>query len=310
MSDLPDPIKEVGNLLVTLGFANKKNDCLRLNGLALYRYRGCWVLAEPACVIPTLYFGSDSIALASRLAPINGCAALDLCAGPGIQTLILAAAGMHVTSVEINLFALRLLEANASLNLIKEPIDERQGDLFSCIDDAERYDVITANPPLLPIPKGIPYPFVGDGGSYGLDVTLQIVAKAGLHLTSTGYLQTIGITTITGIEITQEKLLKQYLKNAGLDAVLTIIQQGDVSSGSLWNKMVAETSWGFAPRAYRDYEQAEKSVSDRYKALGVDGVCSYTLRAWKGNGALQIIDLSDPSSCSLSWFITKQEDCL
>lgn len=41
------------------------------------------------------------------------------------------------------------------------------------------------NPPLLPIPDEIPYPFVGDGGQSGLDITLHILKGGDTHLEKT-----------------------------------------------------------------------------------------------------------------------------
>lgn len=38
------------------------------------------------------------------------------------------------------------------------------------------------NHPLLPIPDEIPYPFVGDGGQSGLDITLHILKGGDTHL--------------------------------------------------------------------------------------------------------------------------------
>ncbi len=37
-----------------------------------------------------------------------------------------------------------------------------------------RFDLICMNPPLLPIPSGLGYPFIGDGGPDGLAVTRRV----------------------------------------------------------------------------------------------------------------------------------------
>ncbi len=44
------------------------------------------------------------------------------------------------------------------------------------------FSLVVVNPPLLPIPDEIPYPFVGDGGQSGLDITLHILKGGDTHL--------------------------------------------------------------------------------------------------------------------------------
>jgi hypothetical protein len=58
--------------------------------------------------------------------------------------------------------------------------------------DHGTWDLITFNPPLLPVPDVIRYPFVGDGGGDGLHLTRQIVEDYLPRLTPGGSMDFIG----------------------------------------------------------------------------------------------------------------------
>lgn len=77
-----------------------------------------------------------------------------------IQGLILTNCGMDVTSVEINPFVVDLCKKNTAINSLDDETRVLEGSLYSPLRDDSCFSLVVVNPPLLPIPDEIPYPFV------------------------------------------------------------------------------------------------------------------------------------------------------
>ncbi|TNJ40807.1 methyltransferase [Phaeobacter sp. B1627] len=138
----------------------------------------------------TLYFGPESVALGLRIDPEVGSRVLDLCAGPGFQTLVAARKAREVVAVEINPAAAGLLTLNAALNQLTN-IKVICADLVD-VQLEGRFDMLIANPPLVPIPQDISYVLCGDGGPDGLWVTRKILGRLDDWLTETGRIHFVG----------------------------------------------------------------------------------------------------------------------
>jgi release factor glutamine methyltransferase len=97
--EIPNGIAESLSVLEGLGLCghDPEGDLVWLPGLCLTRVRGMWLLAQRPQIAPTLYVGDDSLALANHLVVGPG-AALDLCAGPGLQALVCAICGSRAGS--------------------------------------------------------------------------------------------------------------------------------------------------------------------------------------------------------------------
>lgn len=89
---------------------------------------------------------------------------------------------MDVTSVEINPFVVDFCKKNTAINSLDDETRVLEGSLYSPLRDDSCFSLVVVNPPLLPIPDEIPYPFVGDGGQSGLDITLHILKGGDTHL--------------------------------------------------------------------------------------------------------------------------------
>lgn len=74
--------------------------------------------------------------------------------------LILTNCGMDVTSVEINPFVVDLCKKNTAINSLDDETRVLEGSLYSPLRDDSCFSLVVVNPPLLPIPDEIPYPFV------------------------------------------------------------------------------------------------------------------------------------------------------
>lgn len=160
-------------------------------GLALIPAHGYLLLTQRPNVNPMIYFGADSAALAAHLMPPAGAECLDLCAGPGIQAMICSGPAKHVVAVEINPLAASYAELNVVMNDLEGRVEVRNGDLFKAVPGIE-FDFICANPPLLPFPPELPYPFVGHGGADGIEVTRKILHGLPGALRPGGLCQIIG----------------------------------------------------------------------------------------------------------------------
>ena len=191
--DLPAKVVDGLEAVARAGFCVATEGRLRLTGLTLTRTDGLWYLAELPSPGQTLYFGPDSSALINRLTFCRG-RALDLCSGPGVIGLILALRGADVTGVEINPVSLQLSKVNASLNGLNDTYEPRLGDLYAAVGHEERFDLVVANPPLVPIPHGFDFAFVGDGGDDGMRVTWRMLESLDHVLTDDGVSQTLGAT--------------------------------------------------------------------------------------------------------------------
>jgi len=173
-----------------LGLASEEDGFVRLKGIRLVRHLGVWVFCEAEHAGMSLYYGDDSLALGRLLAPIRG-RALDLCTGVGSQGLLCALTAEQVVCVEKNPAVSDLFHLNAALNGLSDKVELRIGDLCDAVR-GERFDYVCCNPPLLPIPQGIPYPFVGDGGPDGQAVVRRILQALPSLLSDTGRCQIVG----------------------------------------------------------------------------------------------------------------------
>ena len=152
---------------------------------------------------PVMYIGPDSLALVHHflLGWINNQQKeknhhrwLDLCTGSGIQAIVAASLGLcqHVVCVDVNTRALRFARFNAALNgvneshisfvqadLLKQPPTNDTSFLASgLLRNGRRFQVITANPPFLPVPPTLDanrrHGLFSSGGPSG-DAVLQAV---------------------------------------------------------------------------------------------------------------------------------------
>lgn len=277
-----------------------------LGGLSLVRFRGVWLFVETQHVGMTLYFGGDSIGLARRLRVHRNGKALDLCSGPGIQALVLALSGMHVTSIDINPLASKLCSLNAELNGVKDLVEVYTSNLYDVLPKGCSYDLIVANPPLLPIPRSVPYPFIGDGGIDGLTLTTRILNGAKTRLTQEGMLILIGMTTGTIEGINTKDKIKKALASTGLSGCMTIINTYDVSIDSGYVRGIAATSAAFAHQRFTSMDEAIESVYEGYHSMNCESVCTFVLRAWKdfqGLGSLYIQDISSTKNSQGTWIL-------
>jgi hypothetical protein len=142
---------------------------------------------------PAIYFGFDSVALGLYQNPTPGGISLDLCSGSSIQAMIAAQHSRRAYGVEINPRAANIARFNVRLNALEDKVQIVNRSLEDYADEvAEPLDLVTFNPPLLPVPPALDYPFVGDGGGDALDISRRALHAYLPHLAPGGAIEFIG----------------------------------------------------------------------------------------------------------------------
>lgn len=273
-------------------------DRIWLGGLTLLPVQGLWLLCHMPKPNPTLYFGDDSVGLALRLSASPGQRGLDLCAGPGIQALRLAQMGADVVAVEINPMGAALAQLNAAANGLSDRIEVRIGNLFEVVDD-ERFDRITANPPLLPMPEDMPYPFVGHGGPDGLNVTRRIIEGLPCRLAPLGNARLLGTTLSDGYLPLCLDEIDTMARKLGLDMTFYVTAHHALCDGAVYFEGLAATSSGTGKVDLATARSRYRAFLDERHATHL---IAYFLHVVEGAGRLNLVDVASDPPGDL-WFV-------
>ena len=74
---------------------------------------------------------------------------------------------------------------NAVLNGLQRRYLAQEGDLFATVA-ARKFDLVTANPPFIPVPEGLPFPVYGAGGEDGRLVLGPLLRQLPRYLAPSG----------------------------------------------------------------------------------------------------------------------------
>jgi len=159
------------------------------NGFSIVPYQNLFFLVDLVYLLPNAvrrapeaYIGLDSYICSNyHFNPSSNDKILDLCCGPGFQMISALKGAQSCLGVEINPFAKTVCQFNIILNEMTERAEVRCGSLYGPVKD-ERFSIIYANPPFIPIPKGIDYPIPGHGGEDGTDILKKIYEEMDHHL--------------------------------------------------------------------------------------------------------------------------------
>jgi release factor glutamine methyltransferase len=149
--------------------------------------------------------------------------ALDLCTGSGCVAIAFGhrRPTWRVTAVDISAEAIDLARENALRTGVAWGLRFVVGDLFSALDPAERFELITANPPYIPSAevggldadvRDFEPRLALDGGANGLDVHTAIVSQARRRLVPQGVLA-------VEVGFNQAPAVAELLERAGFEAV-------------------------------------------------------------------------------------------
>ncbi len=134
-----------------------------------------------------VYLGPDSVLLARALPQSPGLRVLDLGAGCGVQGLLGVPEPREAVLTDIEPRAARFCALNAELCGRTDRVRVVLGDLYAPVV-GERFDLIACLPPYVPVPDGVPYTDVANGGRDGLALLRRLLGGAGDHLRPGGQL--------------------------------------------------------------------------------------------------------------------------
>ncbi len=269
--------------------------------LVLIPILGFWYFCQKPQVNPTIYFGDDSLALVNRLTPRRQGRSLDLCSGPGIQAIICSNFAAEVTAVEINPFPYSLAKINVAINDLGNKIRLIQGDLYKPLG-GEVFDQIIANPPLLPFPDDLFYPFVGHGGETGFKVTEEILKGLPLHLAKDGIAQMLGCTLSDSFLPVCDEYLDQYAKDYDMEILMTITSHHLLAPGYAFYDGLISTS---AACSKKHVEEISAIFDASLKKYHATHLCAFFLQVSHSrnkSGSFRLMDMSRDGTSKL-WYV-------
>ena len=172
--------------------------------------------------------GPDSLSLASvllRLAPELPTLgnAVDLCSGSGIAGLSVAlrSPGLAWTAVDLSPEAVAAATFNAMLNGVADRHLATTGNLFAPLG-GRRFDLLSCNPPFIPVPDGVGFPLYGAGGEDGMAVLEPLLEGLAPRLAEGGVavIYAEGLGDGYGPFVVRE--LRRVVARDGLDARLQV----------------------------------------------------------------------------------------
>jgi len=213
---------------------------------------------------------------------------------------------MRVTGCEIDERAVLLSGVNARLNGVQDRVHPLRSDLYAELPEGS-FDVVVANPPMVAVPAGIPYPFVGDGGPDGFGVILRIIEGLPGRLAPRGAAYTLGVAS-AGDELPLALgALRSEARRLGLRIRLTVTSEHDAGSGGTWDRAIAATSLSFEGSAVTQssLEERASKVARGYANLGVRRVVSFFMVMSKdASGDVDVLDVrAENSRMTSGWYV-------
>lgn len=194
--------------LLELGFVESVDDVL-IAPRCVYPYDGLFVLCDrpndPALDRVFSVFQDESLLLAEWVDVERGDTVLDIGTGSGIVALLAAKRGAtKVFASDINDRVRKYFEMNLLLNGFSDIVEYVHSDVFRSFDRGT-FDVIVANPPFVPVPRGCRFFLHSDGGPFGTKIVERIVEESPSFLSDRGRLNLVSLSLggPTGLRITE-----------------------------------------------------------------------------------------------------------
>ena len=206
--------------------------------------------------------GPASRALAAVTIRAPAGAALDLCCGSGVQTVLAARHAGTLVATDLNPRALQLAALSAALSHV-ENVEWRLGDLFEPVRD-DHFDLIVSNPPFVISPaRNLTF---RDGGRRGDELSHLVVAGIATRLTDGGF----GHALCSWVQRDGQhwsETPRSWLEGCGCDAViLHLDSEGPVTHAVRWTSLDA-------PTPAEAIDQAATWV-DHYRKLGIERIAT------------------------------------
>jgi hypothetical protein len=203
----------------------------------------------------------------------------------------------HVTAVESNPIAIGVAQANLAMNEIDNV--QYAWSKFAAWVPERTYDHVCMNPPLLPIPDNLPYPYVGDGGPTGLNITNQVIKRSPDYLNDGGTCQIVGTGLANEEGLIESANLVRLAKEAGLAGQLFFISQRSLLPGAFFFDGLAET---VSIGSEIPYDVAQNKLGAFFQESGADRLGLFVIEAVRKSGTLEVIDFSKTNERGF-WFV-------
>jgi methylase of polypeptide subunit release factors len=275
----------------------------RTPGLILISFRS-WLFFHELTKSPAVYFGNDSIALGMYQNPAIGGVALDLCSGTAIQAMIAAQHAKRVYAVEISPVAAQVARFNILLNGVEDKVELINASLEDYAASVTTpLDLVTFNPPLLPVPSVLNYPFVGDGGPDGLDVTRRALDLYLPLLAEDGAVECIGCGLGRNSAPAFLNELDPILKRHGARGQALLVGCWPLVRGEPAHESLVLTA---AMNSEITCEVAHAVYDQHLRALGMDSMYTFFFRAERVADSGKPFERStvlDLSKGNANWFV-------
>ncbi|MBY3348427.1 methyltransferase [Rhizobium laguerreae] len=298
--DLPDNLDWIPAVLVRYHLADvTEGRTLRLrHNMALLPILGRWLFCNPPGTGSKYYVGDDSLALMMRVMPSMGGTVLDLCAGSGLQSLHCAGWARQVTSVECDAEVAALARVNVLLNSLGDRVTAFQGDLFEPVL-GQRFDMVIANPPLLPYPDALPDHPIGQGGSNGMHVTCRILKGLQAAMADRGHAQIVSACLTDRFNQGLYDLVSPIARNHGLDIKVSVLSMQDMTENGHSIQAVIRA---VAEEISAELETVRQAYVDLLRQRNATHLSFLLLLVTHGNGAIDMTDMSVSGSADL-WHV-------
>ena len=266
--------------LVNVGFLNKDNGSIQSNGYSIVAYRDRYFVTSipydyPNCTgTQDVYIGWDSYKLTDILPYRRINERLDLCSGSGIQCIMNAEYAKECIVVEKNEKVIPVLKFNTVLNDLEDKIKVVQSDLYQQVEP-KKFDLITANPPFIPVPDEFDFPIAGAGGEDGLKIVLRILEEADNRLNPQGEIIIIG-EAIGGDEGTL--LYRKVCKMFSTGYSGEIFLQNKCSKSEYINRLAEFYVQKLSKDKQSNYQQIVERWNAGFEKYNADYVYSFMLR--------------------------------
>lgn len=233
------------------------------------------------------YYGPASLLLTKYL-PLN-CKVgniLDLGTGTGLHAILLSKNASQITGVDISKKTVNTANFNVILNNVDDVVKIVEGDLFSPFKH-QKFDLIIANPPVVPIPNNYKYPLSGAGGEDGLLFLKKILLVLENYMTTNGSSIILGYTPgdLNAPFIVKE--IKKIIKINKLDVKILLLQRDLIEHEILYRSLYLALC---NPKLILDHESEMRRI---YSQINASYVYNYLLKIKRSSTAkLKIIDLA------------------
>jgi methylase of polypeptide subunit release factors len=160
-----------------------------------------------------------------------------------------------------------------------------------------KFDVISCNPPFMPVPKGVRYPRFGDGGGDGLDIVRRLMAGLPEALAPGGRCEVIA--AVLGNR--ERPDLAPFQKMAA-DSRLAIIVDcctRDELEGETMKRLVALSSMEGGAGNDVDPQEIEEAFRRHFASLGATHLYCYVLHATQSPSPMMCASYRDEASNSV-----------